>query len=162
MNRREREQQRINDAYLRQTLATKPRELPACSKHPEWTLPGPGTLFSEALCPHCRDEELSRRDPPLEKPRRIDPGSAGDRLDLRYDLYREKHGEPSGVIATGTFEEANALERISDLRYEEEARQAAKSSSGPVGGVLVSARPVGGRWQEVYRVGRRFVQIGPD
>jgi hypothetical protein len=161
LTKSQREQRKIEDAYrLQRQRATRS----PCKFHPAWRIPAdqPPPHNPQASCPECAAEVIALRESPQGPVRKIDPGSAGGKLDLRYELFRERHGSPTSGPEPGSYEEDAALRKIIDARYAEEAREAEKSDGRPRGGVLVSARPVGGRWIETYKVGRRLVRVGPE
>jgi hypothetical protein len=163
LTKAQREQRRVEEAYQSQ-MAQRQRAMQSpCRFHPDWQIPAdhPTMHNPQASCPECAAEVIARRDAPPPPPRTIYEGSAGDELDLRYELHRQKHGEPTGQIEPGSFAEEDALQKIFDARVTEETRHADKEYRGPRG-VLISARPVAGKWIETWRVGNRLVRVGPD
>ena len=126
---------------------------PACERHPDWkpTRRGPQPSHVEGLCPGCRrDAEHKEKALPVYigggLPD-VEPSPEHARRLQRLETAYEEHLERSETVRPGSVEEVDALERIDQLRDDEQRRDSAKYGRG---GVLVSGRIEGSRWVE-YR-----------
>src|SRR4051794_19016728 len=109
----QREQRKIEDANRLYAQRVGREQRGGCPSHPEWSIPAdqPRSAFAASLCPLCASEAVSERDQKLHDrlpARKIDPGSAGDRLDYAYVLFREKH--PVVPLEPGSLDEDAALQ----------------------------------------------------
>lgn len=163
VTRRQREQKRVEDAERLRRLregATVTSFASPCERHPQWRvdlsdrrIPPPA-----AACPLCVQEQLEKRDDRREK--RVLESAGTPVTPRQYELLLlHEERNPSSTVVPGSPEEQDALDRISELREEEQARDFLRQRRGAT---LVSARAQGGRWVEIYAVpGRGFVEVAP-
>jgi hypothetical protein len=149
----ERQRRRIENEELLRRNRLVFTEMPLCARHGFNPPTPPGKLpIPASECPGCKREALrSRADPehPLVKiphPLEISKTPVTPRVELILEQWDERR-RAAGLVAPGSVEEARALDRISDLRYEERQREESRATRG---GTLAGARIEGGEWIE-YR-----------